>query len=80
MMDWYRRRHGAHLIYGHIHNNTTDPYFNFLQTVPQAYNAGVDVNGLKPVTLSELIRNTARYREHIHPYRRTYGHTPKPTP
>ena len=63
MMDWYRRRHGAYQIYGHIHNNTSDPYFNFLQTVPQAFNAGVDVNGFKPVTLSELIRNTARYRE-----------------
>lgn len=62
MMDWYRRRHGAHLIYGHIHDNTGDPYYHFLQTVPQAYNAGVDVNGMKPVTLSELIRNTANYR------------------
>lgn len=63
MMDWYRRRHGAHHIYGHIHNNTGDPYFNFLQTIPRAYNAGVDVNHFKPVTLSELIHNTAAYRE-----------------
>lgn len=62
MMDWYRRRHGAHLVYGHIHDTTREPYFNYLQTVPHAYNAGVDVNNFRPVTLSELIANTARYR------------------
>lgn len=62
MMDWYRRRHGAHLIYGHIHETTAEPYYPFLQTVPRAYNAGVDVNNLRPVTLSELIANTARRR------------------
>lgn len=62
MMDWYRRRHGAHLIYGHIHDTTREPYYNFLQTVPNAYNAGVDVNNFRPVTLSELIANTNRYR------------------
>jgi calcineurin-like phosphoesterase family protein len=72
MMDWYRRRHGAHLIYGHIHNNTTDPYFGFLETMPQAYNAGVDVNGFKPVTLQELIHNTARYRDRLGSFRNPY--------
>lgn len=67
LMDWYRRRHGAHQIYGHIHNNTRDPYYNYLQTVPRAYNAGVDVNGFKPVTLSELIANTQRSRGQSRP-------------
>ena len=62
MMDWYRRRHGAYQIYGHIHDHTTDPYYEYLQTVPRAFNAGVDVNGFRPVTLSELIENTADYR------------------
>lgn len=62
MMDWFRRRHGAHLIYGHIHNSTVEPYFPYLQTVPRAYNAGVDVNDFRPVTLHELITNTKRYR------------------
>ncbi len=62
MMDWYRRRHGAHLIYGHIHDTTREPYYRYLQTVPHAYNAGVDVNNYRPVTLSELIANTHRWR------------------
>lgn len=62
MMDWFRRRHGAHLIYGHIHATTGEPYYPFLQTVPRAYNAGVDVNNFHPVTLSELMANTARHR------------------
>lgn len=67
MMDWYRRRHGAHLIYGHIHETEAEPYYPFLQTVPRAYNAGVDVNALRPVTLAELIANTARWRARQRP-------------
>lgn len=63
MMDWYRRRHGAHLVYGHIHDNTTDSYYPFLQTIPRAYNAGVDVNGFQPVTLAELMAHNARQRD-----------------
>ena len=63
MMDWFRRRHGGHLVYGHIHDSRKEPYYAFLQTVPQAYNAGVDVNGMRPSTLEELIANTAARRE-----------------
>jgi len=55
MLDWYRRRHGAHLVYGHIHANTTDPYYPYLQTMERCHNAGVDVTGYRPVTLRELI-------------------------
>lgn len=62
MMDWYRRRHGALQIYGHIHASAAEPYCPFLKTVPRAYNAGVDVNNFRPVTLSELMANTARRR------------------
>ena len=67
MMDWYRRRHGAHLVYGHIHNMTKDPYYHYLQTVPRAYNAGVEVNEYRPVTIQELMENTQLYRaQHQH--------------
>ena len=62
MLDWYRRRHGASLIYGHIHDSRTEPYYPYLQTIPRAYNAGVDVNGLRPVSLEELMANTAEWR------------------
>lgn len=62
MLDWYRRRHGACLVYGHIHDSRKEPYYDFLQTIPRAYNAGVDVNGLGPVTLEELAANTAAWR------------------
>lgn len=62
MLDWYRRRHGASLIYGHIHDSRKEPYYPYLQTIPRAYNAGVDVNGLRPVSLEELMANTAEWR------------------
>ncbi len=63
MLDWYRRRHGALMIYGHIHDSDAEPYCPFLRTIPRAYNAGVDVNDFRPVTLRELIANTARRRQ-----------------
>ena len=60
MLDWYRRRHGAHLIYGHIHNHTNDFYYPFLTTLPRAYNAGADVLDYTPCTLAELIARAAQ--------------------
>ncbi len=54
MLDWYRRRHGAFLIYGHIHERCDAPYCRYLSHTRNAYNAGVDVNELAPATLEEL--------------------------
>ena len=55
MLDWYRRRHGAYLIYGHVHTRTQERYCPVLETLERAYNAGADLTGLQPVTLPELV-------------------------
>ena len=62
MMTWNNAGLGSYHIYGHIHNNTRDFYWPLLRQMDHALNAGVDVNGFRPVTLPELIENNARHR------------------
>ena len=54
IIEWDGYFRGAYHIYGHIHNsdNTTN---KIMKTVPNAFNAGVDVNDFTPQTLSQLI-------------------------
>ena len=49
----YNKR--GYMIHGHLHNG--DQFYDILKDLPRMLNCGVDVNGMKPVTLEELIRN-----------------------
>ena len=61
MLSWNRMKYGAIHIHGHIHNNIdADGAFAILKN-KDAYNAGVDVNGFKPVTLDELKINKDKF-------------------
>jgi ADP-ribose pyrophosphatase len=62
MMTWNDIGRGSYLLYGHIHNGTDAPYWPLLQKMDHALNAGVDVNGFRPVTLEELKRNNDAFR------------------
>jgi calcineurin-like phosphoesterase family protein len=56
MLSWEGRGRGGDMIHRHIHNNPlgcADPFL---------LNAGVEINGYKPVTLDELIANNERFR------------------
>lgn len=53
---------GRYLIYGHIHNNRSDTYWPLLKTMDHALNAGVEVNGYRPVSFDELVANNAAFR------------------
>lgn len=48
------------MIHGHLHN-TKKEIFRILQDLPRVLNAGVDINGYRPVTLQELIENNSNY-------------------
>jgi len=63
MMSWNRCNQGAFHIHGHIHNNRNDSYWPLLQQMPQALNAGVDINEFAPVTFDELVENNKRFKE-----------------
>ena len=43
------------MIHGHLHNGSQ--FYDILKEMPRMLNAGVDLNGMKPVTLEELVRN-----------------------
>ena len=49
----YNKR--GYMIHGHLHNG--DQFYDILKDLPRMLNAGVDLNGMKPVTLEELVRN-----------------------
>jgi calcineurin-like phosphoesterase family protein len=65
MISWENSRHGSLLICGHIHNQTSGIEYELFRQIPFAWNAGVDINDFRPVTLPELIENNLRF------YRRT---------
>lgn len=46
--DWDCKHHGAMHVHGHIHGR------DIISHIPNRFNAGVDVNNYKPVTLEEL--------------------------
>lgn len=50
-------------IHGHLHNRTNQEYWSFLRAMPCSLNAGVDINGYAPVTLSELVRNNEKFKQ-----------------
>lgn len=49
----------GYMIHGHLHNS--DQFYDILKGLPRMLNAGVDLNGMKPVTLEELIRNNENF-------------------
>ena len=59
MMDY----EGKYLIHGHTHARTNMPYWGLLKANDNAFNAGVDVNGFRPVTIDELVENNRRFKE-----------------
>jgi hypothetical protein len=62
MMSWNHMAKGAYMIHGHIHNNRNADYFPLMQKMPNLLNAGVDVNGFRPVKLGELIANNESFK------------------
>lgn len=58
------------MIHGHIHSDTTDPFFHHIAENERMLNAGVDINGFAPVTLAELIENNRIFKESYNKRRR----------
>ena len=53
----------TYMIHGHIHNDTSSDCWPLIRDRERLLNAGVDINGFEPVTLSELIENNKRFKE-----------------
>lgn len=69
MLEWNRSRYAkvqsgstSWLIHGHIHNSIScDAYHYIKEHLPCALNAGVDINGFKPVSFEELLDNNNKW-------------------
>ena len=59
----YKHEKRLLMIHGHLHNDTTDPFFHHLVENERILNAGVDINGFMPITLAELIENNREFKE-----------------
>ena len=57
MIAWENSRQNSVLICGHIHDKREGFEYEMFSKTPYAFNAGVDVNGMMPVTLPELVKN-----------------------
>ena len=69
MLEWNHYFRNSYHIFGHIHNTLNEPQTQYIRNQPRMLNAGVDINGFKPVTLVELIENNDRFyrNESINP-------------
>ena len=66
LMSWVGQKRGSLMIHGHIHNRKNEPYTALWSQLPNLLNAGVDINGYKPVTLDELIENNTKFKQYLH--------------
>ena len=65
LMTWNGVAKGSYMIHGHIHNKTDAEYFALIRSMPNLLNAGVDINGYRPVTFNELLINNQKFKEGI---------------
>jgi calcineurin-like phosphoesterase family protein len=50
------------MIHGHIHNDVSADYWPLLRGRENVLNAGVEINGYRPVTFDELLANNAAFK------------------
>ena len=62
MLTWNHQRK-SYMIHGHIHNNTDIDFWPLMIRRGNILNAGVDMNGFKPVQFDELLENNRAFVE-----------------
>lgn len=54
--EWNGYFRGAYHLYGHTHNNIENPSYEYMNSLKNCWNVGVDMTHYKPVTLDQLIK------------------------
>ena len=52
----------GYMVFGHIHHNTDAVYWPIIEQSELMLNAGVDINGFKPVTFDEMVENNVNHK------------------
>lgn len=64
LLTWkHEMRANSFMIHGHIHANTEEDFWSLIRSRDRVLNAGVEINGYKPVTFEELLENNRRFKE-----------------
>ncbi len=61
MLTWKHAKR-SYMIHGHIHTDTRADFWPLICCRDNVLNAGVDVNGYRPVTFDELLENNRRFK------------------
>lgn len=61
LLTWKHQKK-SYMIHGHIHSDTQTDFWPLIAVRDNVLNAGVDINGFTPVSLSELIENNKNYK------------------
>lgn len=62
LLTW-KHQQRSYMIHGHIHANTDADFFPQIAARERMLNAGVDINGFRPVTFEELVANNAAFKQ-----------------
>lgn len=62
MMSWPHMSTNGYMVFGHIHHNTDAVYWPIIEQSELMLNAGVDINGFKPVTFDEMVENNVNHK------------------
>lgn len=62
MMSWPHMMR-AYMVFGHIHGNTDAEYWPLIAQSERMLNAGVDINGFRPVTFAEMMQNNSLHKQ-----------------
>ena len=62
LLTW-KHKLRTYMVHGHIHNDTTSDFFPLLVARERVLNAGVEVNGYRPVTFEELQKNNQAFKQ-----------------
>ena len=61
MLTWKHAKR-TYMIHGHIHADTSADFWPLIQRRDHVLNAGVDLNGYRPVTFDELVENNRKFK------------------
>ncbi|MBR3298155.1 MAG: metallophosphoesterase [Clostridia bacterium] len=61
LLSWNHEKR-SFMIHGHIHNTTDLDFWPLLVSRENVLNAGVDINGFRPVTFNELMANNVEFK------------------
>lgn len=62
LLTW-KHKLRTYMVHGHIHNDTTSDYYPLIAIRDRVLNAGVDINGFRPVTFEEMMENNRSFKE-----------------